>query len=139
MDRVYRVFQKGQDPKSGEVVTGIDVKAIIVEPGGDQALAAGVVPIRGAAYAGEAGVAEIEVSVDEGMTWHRADLIGPEQPYAWRHWEYLWDVAAGGDYTIMARATDTKGVRQPETARWNALGYANNGVLEHAVSVRIDT
>ena len=71
-------------------------------------------------------------------TWHPAELIGLEQPYAWRHWEYLWEVKAGGDYTIMARATDTNGRRQPETAHWNALGYGNNGVREHAVTVRID-
>jgi hypothetical protein len=50
----------------------------------------------------------------------------------------LWEVKAGDDYTIMARATDTEGRRQPETAQWNALGYGNNGVREHAVKIRID-
>jgi len=50
----------------------------------------------------------------------------------------LWEVKAGGDYTIMARATDTDGRRQPETAYWNALGYGNNGVREHAVTVYIN-
>ena len=137
MDKVYRVFQKGEDPKSGEVVTDIDINSIIVEPVGDQTLSAGIVPIRGAAYAGEAGIAKVEVSVDHGATWHPAELIGLEQTYAWRHWEYLWEVKAGGDYTIMARATDTNGRRQPETAHWNALGYGNNGVREHAVKVSI--
>ena len=138
MDKVYRVFQKGEDPKSGEVVTGIGIKSIIVEPAGDQAFSAGIVPIRGAAYAGEAGIAKVEVSVDHGATWHPAELIGLEQTYAWRHWEYLWEVKAVGDYTIMARATDTSGCRQPETAHWNALGYGNNGIREHAVTVRIN-
>jgi DMSO/TMAO reductase YedYZ molybdopterin-dependent catalytic subunit len=137
MDRVYRTFQKGEDPKSGQVVTTIDVKAIIVEPAGDQILPAGIVPVRGAAYAGEAGIETVEVSVDQGASWHPADLIGPKQPYAWRHWEYLWDVRSGGDYSIMARATDTNGRRQPDTANWNALGYGNNGVREHAVTVSI--
>jgi len=138
MDNVYRVFQKGEDPKSGEVVKDIQVKSIIVEPAKEQILSAGIVPVRGAAYAGEAGIEKVEVSVDLGKTWHPAELIGPEQPYAWRHWEFLWPVNAGGDYTIMARATDTSGRRQPDTARWNALGYGNNGVREHAVTVRID-
>ena len=32
MDNVYRVFQKGEDPKSGAVVKGIGLKSIIVEP-----------------------------------------------------------------------------------------------------------
>jgi len=88
MDRVYRVFQKGEDPKSGAVVTDIDVKSIIVEPARDQLLSTGIVPIRGAAYAGEAGIQKVEVSVDRGATWHPAKLIGLEQPYAWRRWEY---------------------------------------------------
>jgi len=139
MDKVYRVFQKGEDPKSGEVVTGIDVKSIIVEPAKDQTLSIGILPIRGAAYAGEAGIDKVEVSVDDGASWNVATLIGLKQPYAWRHWEFLWEVKTEGDYTIMARATDTNGCRQPETANWNALGYGNNGVREHAVSIHIAT
>jgi DMSO/TMAO reductase YedYZ molybdopterin-dependent catalytic subunit len=137
MDKVYRVFQKGEDPKSGQVVTNIDVKSIIVEPTKDQTLSAGIVPIRGAAYAGETGIERVEVSVDQGVTWQSADLIGPEQAYAWRHWEYLWEVKKAGDYTIMARATDSENRRQPETAHWNVLGYGNNGIREHAVKVNI--
>ncbi len=43
MDKVYRVFQKGQDPKSGEVVKDIQVKSIIVEPAKGQVLPAGIV------------------------------------------------------------------------------------------------
>ncbi len=138
MDQVYRVFQKGEDPKSGEVVKDIQVKSIIVEPATGQTLSAGIVPVRGAAYAGEAGIEKVEVSVDHGATWHQAALIGLEQPYAWRHWEFLWEAKVKGDCTIMSRATDTSGRRQPETARWNALGYGNNGVREHAVTVRIE-
>jgi len=138
MDKVYRVFQKGEESKTGEVVTDIQVKSIIVEPAKDQVLSAGIVPVRGAAYAGEAGIEKVEVSVDQGATWHPAKLIGIEQPYAWRHWEFLWDVNTGGDFTIMVRATDTNGRLQPETARWNALGYGNNGVREHAVTIRIN-
>ena len=138
MDKVYRVFQKGADPGSGEAVKDIQVKSIIIEPAKDQVLSAGIVPVRGAAYAGEAGIDYVEVSVDQGATWHRAELIGIEQPYAWRHWEFLWEVKSGGDYTIMARAADTNGRLQPETAHWNALGYGNNGVREHAVTVCID-
>jgi DMSO/TMAO reductase YedYZ molybdopterin-dependent catalytic subunit len=137
MDKVYRVFQKGEDPKTGKVVTDIDIKSIIVEPERDHTLSAGVVPVRGAAYAGEAGIEKVEVSVDNGVTWHAVKLTGPDQPYAWRHWEWLWEVAAAGEYTIMARATDTNGHLQPETAHWNALGYGNNGIQEHAIQVII--
>ena len=137
MDKVYRIFQKGQDPKSGEVVKNIRVKSIITEPLNGERLSAGVVAIRGSAYAGKAGIKRVEVSVDDGRRWIAANLIGLEAPYAWRHWEYLWDAEKKGDTTIMARATDTRGRRQPESAHWNVLGYGNNGIREHAVAIRI--
>jgi len=137
MDKVYRVFQKGEDPKSGKVVKDIAIKSIIVEPVNAEILPVGIVPIRGAAYAGETGIQAVEVSVDEGRTWQPANLIGPQETYAWRHWEYLWDVRQTGEFTIMSRATDARGRRQPERAHWNALGYGNNGFREHAIAVQI--
>ena len=137
MDNVYRVFQKGEDPKAGEVVKDIDIKSIIVEPANEASFSAGIVPVRGSAYAGEAVIQKVEISVDDGQTWNPANLIGLQQPYAWRHWEYMWPAKQRGDFTIMARATDTDGRRQPETARWNMLGYGNNGIREHAVRVYI--
>jgi DMSO/TMAO reductase YedYZ molybdopterin-dependent catalytic subunit len=137
MDNVYRVFQKGEDPKSGEVVKDIHIKSIIVEPANGASFSAGTVPVRGSAYAGEAGIQKVDVSVDDGQTWNPAKLIGLQQPYAWRHWEYMWQAEQPGDFTIMARATDTDGRRQPATARWNKLGYGNNGIREHSVRVDI--
>ena len=137
MDNVYRIFQKGEDPKSGVIVQDIVVKSIIFEPLNGESLPAGVVAIRGAAYAGEAGIDRVDISVDEGQTWNPAKLMGMEQTYAWRHWEFLWDVRQPGEYTIMARAKDTRGRQQPETALWNVLGYANNGIHEHAIAVLI--
>lgn len=137
MDNVYRVFQKSQGSKNGGVVKGIDVKSIITEPRDAEKLAPGIVPIRGAAYAGEAGIKKVEVSVDDGRTWAPAQLIGLQETYAWRHWEYLCEIKNKGEHTIMARATDKKGRRQPDNAYWNVLGYGNNGVREHAIVVRI--
>jgi hypothetical protein len=137
MDKVYRVFQKGEDPKSGRVVKDIEVKSIIVEPAEGQKLAVGMTAIRGAAYAGEAGIQKVEVSVDSGRTWVKAKLIGLKEPYAWRHWEYLWEAKQKGDHTIMACATDTKGRRQPQTASWNVLGYGNNGIEELAINLYV--
>jgi DMSO/TMAO reductase YedYZ molybdopterin-dependent catalytic subunit len=137
MDKVYRVFGKGQDPTAGEVVTAIKLKAVITQPLAGQTLPVGTVVVLGAAYGGEAGVAQVEVSTDDGAAWHPAELIGPHAPYAWRQWQYLWEPASTGAFRISARATDTQGRRQPETAAWNVLGYGNNGVREHAVPVTI--
>ena len=137
MDNVYRVFQKGQNSKAGEVVTGIKLKSIITQPQPAETLAAGTIVILGVAYAGEADVERVEVSTDGGATWRPAEFIGPHEPYAWRQWQSLWEARERGSYTLMSRAVDAGGRRQPIQADINVLGYGNNGVREHAVPVTI--
>lgn len=137
MDKVYRVFQKGEDRETGTVVTTISLKSIITAPDNGATLPPGIVAVRGAAYAGEADIGLVEVSVDGGVNWEAATFIGPHETYAWRRWEFQWPVTTPGEYLIMARATDNQGRVQPESANWNVLGYGNNGVREHAVSVTI--
>ena len=137
MDNVYRVFAKGEESKTGEVVKEIQLKSIIVQPQIGETFEPGEITILGAAYAGEQDVSKVEISGDGGSTWHQADFIGPHEPYAWRHWQYVWKVKDSGDYTILSRATDSHGQQQPLQATWNKLGYGNNGVLEHGVTVTI--
>jgi DMSO/TMAO reductase YedYZ molybdopterin-dependent catalytic subunit len=137
MDNVYRVFQKGQEPQCGEGVTAMKLKSIITQPVSGATLPAGTVLVLGAAYAGEAHVEKVDVSLDSGTSWQPAEFIGPDEPYAWRQWQYVWKQTGRGDYTLMARATDHQGRQQPMQAEWNALGYGNNGVHEHAVTVRV--
>ncbi len=138
MDKVYRVFQPGEEPSSGAVVTSLKLKAIVTQPLQGDKLPRGQVVVLGAAYGGEQEVAQVEVSVDGGATWHPAEILGPRERYAWRQWQYIWEAAASGQYRILARATDTSGRRQPPEAAWNALGYGNNGVAEHGITVEIE-
>ncbi len=137
MDSVYRVFQKGEEAKSGEVVKGLKLKSIITQPLADEKIALGKVVILGAAYGGEVDVTRLDISTDNGSTWHPAEFIGPHESYAWRQWQYVWNVPGKGVYTLMARATDSAGNMQPMDAAWNVLGYGNNGVREHAISVTV--
>ena len=137
MDKVYRVFQKGEPPETGEIVNAIQLKSIITQPLNDASLQRGTIVVLGAAYAGEGHVARVDVSVDGGTTWQPASFIGPDEPYAWRQWQYVWRIDRAGEYTIQARATDDQGRQQPASADWNFLGYGNNGVEEHAVTVRV--
>ena len=138
MDKVYRVFQKGQDPNTGEIVAEIRLKSIITQPLTSETLSPGRITVLGAAYAGEADVAAVDVSVDGGKNWIAATFLGPHEPFAWRQWQFVWEAKKKGEYTIMACATDADGNRQPMQAQWNMLGYGNNGVREHAIKVRIE-
>ena len=137
MDKVYRIFQKGEDSASGQVVTKISIKSIVTQPLRDERLPLGQIPIRGAAYAGEDGIEKVDISIDKGRTWYPATLIGLDVPFAWRHWEYLWQADTAGTFTILSRATSTQGEQQPDTASWNVLGYGNNGVEEHGVTIQV--
>jgi sulfite dehydrogenase len=131
------MFQKGEEAASGKVVTNITIKSIITQPMNHEQVPVGMTPIRGAAYAGEDGVKQVAVSIDNGQTWNPAKLIGLEEPYAWRHWEYLLDTNQKGAATILSRATSTSGERQPNAATWNVLGYCNNGIQEHGVTIQV--
>ena len=137
MDKVYRVFQTGQDPATGEVVTGIKLNSIITQPLPGERRPAGRIVVLGAAYAGEDHVAKVEVSSDNGATWQLAAFIGPDEPYAWRQWQFEWQADHVGEYTLLCRATDQNGRRQPENAEWNHLGYGNNGIREHGVTFQV--
>ena len=137
MDQVYRIHQSGQDPKTGEYVTDINIKSIITQPEPDAVLPSGDVTIIGSAYAGETDVDRVEVSTNGGDSWQTATFIGPHEPFAWRHWQFVWNVTQPGTYKILSRATDSNGEKQPMQASWNRLGYNNNGVEEHGVTVQV--
>lgn len=68
-----------------------------------------MVPIAGMAFAGDRGVARVEVSTDGGTTWKDARLKDALSPYTWVLWTV--DVNTRGDknYKIVARATDKTG------------------------------
>ncbi len=137
MDEVYRIFGEGQEPKTGKTVTAIGLKSIITQPEAEEILPVGDIVILGSAYAGERHVEGVEISVDNGMTWQSATFIGPDEPYAWRQWQYLYRAAQPGTYSILSRATDSDGIRQPMEAAWNVLGYGNNGVREHGITFQV--
>ena len=135
MDKAYRVFQKGQESKSGTAVTQLPLKSFITHPLPGETLKPGKIVILGAAYGGERILFRVDVSVDGGQSWSPAEFIGPNERFAWRQWQYVWNAAKQGACCLMARAVDSQGNEQPMEARWNVLGYGNNGVREHAISV----
>jgi DMSO/TMAO reductase YedYZ molybdopterin-dependent catalytic subunit len=138
MDNVYRVFDKDQAPETGAVVKEITLKSIIFQPQSEEVHETGNITILGAAYAGENDIRMVEISTDDGNTWDTADFIGPHEPYAWRHWQFVLNCKRPGRYTVLSRAMDDKGSVQPMTATWNKLGYGNNGVREHGISFTVE-
>lgn len=105
-----------RDPRGAveTVIVGpMAVKSEIVRPQAGESLGVGTNRVFGVAWAGEEAVARVEVSVDGGRSWGEAELLGPQAPYSWTLWEYLWEVAEPGRYELLARATSTSGRVQP--------------------------
>ncbi|MEB3197789.1 MAG: sulfite oxidase [Candidatus Sericytochromatia bacterium] len=107
------------------------VKSLITGPLQGARVPRAGLPIRGVAWSGGGiPVTRVEVSVDDGLHWADATLLGEAQPYAWRRWAFDWMPAAGqpgGLLRLRARATDARGRVQPtEPSPWNPSGYQWN-------------
>jgi sulfite oxidase len=122
-------------PEDTHPLTALSVKSVIAGPSDGGTIKAGKVVVHGAAWAGEADVAKVEVSTDGGATWATAKLGHEQAHYAWRLWTYDWKPGKTGDFVIQSRATDGQGRTQPATATWNPSGYLYNAVDEVKVHV----
>ncbi len=145
LDRPFRGFHEsdyyvfvaegGTEDSLGERVTTIRVKSLITWPSRGGLVPTGSHRIRGVAWSGLGPVSRVEVSTDNGRTWHLGALQGSRSPYAWQQWEFQWKVAKPGHYLLRARATDEKGNTQPDQAPWNFRGYAVNSIHVMPVTV----
>jgi DMSO/TMAO reductase YedYZ molybdopterin-dependent catalytic subunit len=138
--RGYRLRQT--EDERGEPLTRIHPRALMVPPGipefmsRERTVRAGSTTIEGRAWSGLAPVAAVEVSTDDGVTWHEAQLDPPELGrWAWRRWSYEWNAAEPGRQVLACRARDEAGNAQSTDQRWNVGGYANNEVQRVVVTI----
>ena len=122
-------------PEDTHPVTVLSVKSVISGPTNGARLRAGKIAVHGAAWAGEADIAKVEISTDGGTTWNPALLSREQAHYAWRLWAYDWKPGKSGDYTLMSRATDSQGRTQPSTPVWNPSGYHYNAIDQVSIHV----
>jgi len=133
MVRGYRYTYPGDDPAAALPVETMRVKSLITRPLAGARVPAGMLRVRGFAWAGPDGVRTVEVSGDGGLTWQEARLTGVAVAGAWQAWEITIPVA--GPVELLARATDARGETQPASARANAGGYGNNSI--HRVKIDV--
>jgi sulfite oxidase len=122
-------------PEDTHPLTALSVKSVISGPAAGTSVNSGRVLVHGAAWAGEADITKVDISVDGGTTWNPAKLGHEQAHYAWRLWTYDWRATKSGDYAILSRATDTQGRTQPATALWNPSGYLYNAADEVKIHV----
>jgi DMSO/TMAO reductase YedYZ molybdopterin-dependent catalytic subunit len=126
------------DESNFRILESMPVRSIITAPANGATLPAGTrsLQMRGAAWNGDHGVAEVHVSIDYGATWQEVSLQDPRNRYDWRRWTAEVAVPDDGYYEIWSRATDETGVMQPHIAgNWNPSGYGGNPM--HRIAVLI--
>lgn len=105
-----------------------------LQQGARPTLNAGRRMMSGYAYS-PMGIQKVEYSADIGATWSQAVLVRPtNRPAAWTRFRFEWN-ATRGDHTLMTRATDTKGVVQPNEAPLNELRLQDNSIPRFDVRV----
>jgi hypothetical protein len=112
------------------------VKSLIATPGDGANLNSPEVRVQGVAWAGEAEITRVDVSIDSGTSWRPAQLGKEQSKYAWRLWTCQFQVSKPGSYTLMSRAADSLGRVQPASVSWNPGGYLNNKIDQVRVHVQ---
>lgn len=133
----YSIWER---PKEGlpqlVPVTAIQPKAVISDPQPGTVLKAGQEkPLTGFAWAGERGVAKVEVSSDAGKTWTVAKHAGGE-PFKVASWSLPFTPKAAGPLKLLARCTDDKGNTQPEKRDTDRRTYMINHLVPVEVTVK---
>jgi len=120
-------------PAKGPILTLQTLKSAVALPW-PATVSAGRQVIRGYAWSPHGKIAKVDYSLDGGKSWGAATLRAPNIARAGVRWDFPWE-AKPGEFTVMTRATDEKGNTQPESVRWNELGYEFSAVVRHPVKV----
>jgi DMSO/TMAO reductase YedYZ molybdopterin-dependent catalytic subunit len=83
-------------------------------------------PVRGIAFGGDGGVAQVELSADSGQSWQKTALGRDEGTYSFRQWSTQITAPPSGTLTLQVRCTNTKGEIQPVEPNWNGGGFMRN-------------
>ena len=144
MKTAYRIpkdrFPNGQfgSQETGTTmpITEMVVNSLITNLVDGQTLAvAKPMEIKGIAWDGGNGIAQVDVSTDGGNSWHQATLRQDYGRFSWRQWQYVLVPKRPGAYRIMARATSHSGASQPLEPIPNPSGYHHNAVQKITIQL----
>jgi DMSO/TMAO reductase YedYZ molybdopterin-dependent catalytic subunit len=108
-------------------INRMKVRSFIISPKEGARVSVGrPVILKGIAFDGGYGIADVEISTDEGNSWRRAVLGRDLGAYSFREWSATWTSAKRGDFSLNVRAVNRVGESQPSEAAWNPSGYMRN-------------
>ncbi|MGW1963775.1 sulfite oxidase [Streptomyces sp. NPDC001935] len=131
----YRLFGAGYPEDGSAPLTRQTTKSAFELASGASFAAGHRHVLHGRSWSGAGGVAKVDVSTDGGANWRRARLHDRPRSGTWTRWSLPWQPDTPGATHLLARATDTAGRTQPDTAVPNTQGYLFGAVVRHPVSV----
>jgi DMSO/TMAO reductase YedYZ molybdopterin-dependent catalytic subunit len=134
----YAYWRRRGDIAELTPLTEMQIKAQIAHPAeGEVVTANSNVRVRGAAWTSDGEITKVDLSTDGGATWNEAKLLGESKLNAWRLWEFDWETPSKpGKQTLIARATDSNGRRQPVQRDLDRGTYMINHLLSIEVEVK---
>lgn len=123
-------------PGIGMSLGPVALNSAILAPADGATIPVGPTDVYGYAYAGDRGVARVDVSLDDGATWIEAQLDDQAGPWTWCLWRTTLPLPEG-KARVSVRAWDTAGATQPRSARevWNPRGYLNTSWARTTITV----
>ena len=132
----YNVAPGEKVPKDAfKFIHSMPVKSLITTHETGHEVQGRSLKVSGQAWAGDRAVKAMDVTIDFGATWIKANLLEPPNPYSWQRWTAQIAFPEKGYYEIWARATDDAGAMQTFAINWNPKGYLNNTM--HRIAVRV--
>ena len=116
-DRYYMNYNDyghlDKDPVEATLGFQMGPKSVITKPSGGMRLSGkGYYEITGLAWSGGGAIRTVEVSVDGGKKWNKAEIKATPQRFAHTRFGYMWNWD-GNETEILSRCTDEIGQQQP--------------------------
>lgn len=140
--RAYRLFppEVRADTaiwEEGIPLAELPINAVICSPQDSEVVSSDSVKVEGFAVAGgDAVIQRVELSWDNGETWHPTRIVSTPQQWAWVFWELECPLTQGS-YSLVVRAFDSAGNSQASSLSdvWNFKGYLNNAY--HRIEIQV--
>ena len=94
-----------------------------------------VIDVAGIAWDGGHGIREVQVSMDSGQSWHRAELGQDLGRFSFRPFSFKTKAAQPGPTVVMVKATNNRGETQVPKLIFNPAGYHHNVIPRIQIEV----